>query len=157
MKILSILMPMIVVLALFGIRSAQTSDFSAHIPMHDKGYATYYVSGSINDIVTSDFLVDTGSGYMVINKETLLELTGKRSPEFVKNIAAVMADGSETVVPVYRIAKLKLGDDCTIEDVEAAVMPGNSPNILGLSALRKAAPIALSVTPPTLTLTSCSI
>ncbi len=156
MKAFSILLPVVAVTVLVGMNNGQTTDFNAQIPMHNKGYATYYVSGSINDMVTSDFLVDTGSGYMTINRETLKELEGSRNVEFVKKISAVMADGSETVVPVYRIAKLKLGNNCTIQDIEAAVMPGPGPNILGLSALKKAAPFAMSVTPPTLTLTSCS-
>ena len=73
-----------------------------------------------------------------------------------KKIAAVMADGSETVVPVYRLASLKLGDGCIIRDVEAAVMPGTTTNILGLSALKKAAPFTLSLTPPALALTNCN-
>jgi hypothetical protein len=67
----------------------------------------------------------------------------------------VMADGSETVVSVYRLATLKLGNNCIIQDVEAAVMPGATPNILGLNALKKAAPFSMSLSPPTLTLAGC--
>jgi predicted aspartyl protease len=156
MKTFSLLITLVAAAVLFSIRDGQTSDFNARIPMHDKGYATYYVSGALNDTATRDFLVDTGSGYVAINRQTLKELEGGENITFVKEISAVMADGSETVVPIYRIARLKLGANCTIEDVEAAVMPGHTPNILGLSALKKAAPFAMSVDPPTLTLTSCS-
>ena len=156
MKTFSMLTPMVAVLALSGIHDGLASEFDTHIPLHDKGLATYYVSGSINDTVTRDFLVDTGSGYVAINRDTLKELEGNGNLELVKKISAVMADGSETVVPVYRIASLKLGDNCNLQDIDAAVMPGTTPNILGLSALRKAAPFAMSVDPPTLRLTSCS-
>lgn len=121
-----------------------------------KGTATYYVSGYINGTVASDFLVDTGSGYVTINKTTLEKVNQAGSTEFVKEIAAVMADGSEMVVPVYRLASLKLGDDCIIQNIEAAVMPGSSPNILGISALKKVAPFSMSMSPPALTLAGCS-
>lgn len=132
------------------------ADFDTTVPMRDKGAATYYVSVGINDRVVSDFLVDTGSGYVTINGNTLKQLMHENEVMFVKEIAAVMADGSETVVPVYRLASLKLGEGCIIRDVEAAVMPGTPSNILGLSALKKAAPFALSVTPPALSLTNCN-
>lgn len=128
----------------------------ATVPMHDKGAATYYVSVSINDKVSSEFLVDTGSGYVTINSEILGELMHEQGAAFVKEISAVMADGSETVVPVYRLASLKLGNSCVIRDVEAAVLPGTTRNILGLSALKKAAPFTLSTTPPALALSNCS-
>ena len=129
----------------------------ATVPMHEKGASTYYVSVSINDRVSSDFLVDTGSGYVTINSEILGELMREQGTVFVKEIAAVMADGSETVVPVYRLASLNLGNNCVIRDVEAAVLPGTTRNILGLSALKKAAPFTLSTTPPALALTNCSM
>jgi len=132
------------------------ADFDTTVPMHDKGAATYYVSVSVNERVVSDFLVDTGSGYVTINKRILKQLMHEDGAVFVKKIAAVMADGSETVVPVYRLASLKLGDGCIIRDVEAAVMPGTTTNILGLSALKKAAPFTLSLTPPALALTNCN-
>ncbi len=134
------------------------SGFAADtIPMHTKGMSTYYVSGTINDTLQSDFLVDTGSGYVTINAKTLKALKQEGKTDFIKNISAVMANGSETVVPVYRLASLKLGDSCVIQNVEAAVMPGSTPNILGFSALKKAAPFSMSISPPALTLSGCGI
>lgn len=155
MKTLRIHLTFFAVLIMLGTGNGYASEFNLQVPMHNKGAATYYVSGFINGSIASDFLVDTGSGYVTINTKTLKRLKREGSVEFVKKISAVMADGSETVVPVYRIATLKLGDSCIIQDVEAAVMPGSTPNILGLSALKKAAPFAITVTPPTLRLTGC--
>jgi len=142
-------------LTLFYSLSGFAAGDEATVPMYDKGAATYYVSVSINDKVNSEFLVDTGSGYVTINSEILSELIREQGAAFVKKISAVMADGSETVVPVYRLASLKLGSSCVIRDVEAAVFPGASRNILGLSALKKAAPFTLSTTPPALALSNC--
>jgi predicted aspartyl protease len=136
--------------------SSFASGVDTTVPMHEKGAATYYVSVSINDGVSSDFLVDTGSGYVTINSTILDQLMRENGAVFVRKITAVMADGSETVVPVYRLASLKLGNNCVIRDVEAAVLPGTTRNILGLSALKKAAPFTLSMTPPALALTNCS-
>ncbi len=155
MKTLRIYLPFLAVLSMLGPGKGYASEFNLQVPMHSKGATTYYVSGFINGSIASDFLVDTGSGYVTINTQTLKLLKREGSAEFVKKISAIMADGSETVVPVYRIATLKLGDSCIIQNVEAAVMPGSAPNILGLSALKKAAPFALTITPPTLRLTGC--
>jgi predicted aspartyl protease len=141
--------------ALFYTLGSVAAGVDATVPMHEKGAATYYVSVSINDKISSDFLVDTGSGYVTINSEILGQLMREQGAVLVKKIAAVMADGSETVVPVYRLASLKLGNSCIIRDVEAAVLPGATRNILGLSALKKAAPFTLSTTPPALALTNC--
>jgi len=155
MKIYCIRLPFIAMLLFFGVNNGHASDVDRQVPMHTRGTVTYYVSAYINNAVTSDFLVDTGSGYVTINATTLKELNSNGSVEYIKKISAVMADGSETVVPVYRLASLKLGDNCIIQDVEAAVMPGSTPNILGLNALIKAAPFSMSMSPPTLTLAGC--
>jgi len=156
MKTYYIRLPLAAILLFLGVNIGHASESDNQIPMHTKGTVTYYVSGFINGAVTSDFLVDTGSGYVTINTKTLKKLNREGSAEFVKKISAVMADGSETVVPVYRLATLKLSDNCIIQDIEAAVMPGSTPNILGLNALKKAAPFSMSMTPPVLTLAGCT-
>ncbi len=156
MKIISTHLPIIAMLFSLGINNSFAENTSKQIPMHNKGTATFYVSGYINDTVASDFLVDTGSGYVTINTQTLKKLNDDGSAKFIKKIYAVMADGSETVVSVYQLATLKLGDNCVIHNVEAAVMPGSTPNILGLSALKKVAPFSMSISPPSLTLDGCA-
>ena len=156
MKIFFNRLPFITLLIFFAINDVLAADSGKQIPMHSKGMVTYYVSGHINGTVASDFLVDTGSGYVTINKKTLEKLSRNGGAEFVKEISAVLADGSEKVVPVYRLATLRLGDGCVIRDIDAAVMPGSTPNILGLSALKKGAPISMSMSPPVLTLAGCT-
>ena len=66
-----------------------------------------------------------------------------------------MADGSRRIIPIYRVAKLTLGDDCVLRDVEAAVFPQRTRLILGLSALEKTAPFIFSTNPPVLELSNC--
>ena len=75
------------------------ADFDTTVPMHDKGAATYYVSVSVNERVVSDFQVDTGSGYVTINKKILKQLMQEKGAVFVKKIAAVTGSGFLAIMP----------------------------------------------------------
>lgn len=130
-------------------------DDAIAVPMEEKSAATYYVAIHIEGLGSVDFLVDTGSSYMAINEKTLAVLKQQEQVAYIKELTGVMADGSRKVVPVYSIARIGIGDQCTLHNVEAAVFPDNTRNILGLSALRRAAPFVFSTTPPSLTLSNC--
>lgn len=142
--------------ALFASGYLTAGDFDSDIPMRDKGAATYYVDGDIHGVGPVDLMVDTGSGYMTINEVTLgmLQLSGDAT--YVKDLSGVLADGSTMTVPVYRITQLRIGASCTLRDVEAAVFPGKTRQILGMSALRHAAPFIFSMDPPKLVLSNCT-
>jgi predicted aspartyl protease len=101
-------------------------------------------------------MVDTGSGYLTINEGTLQALKRKDKARYVRKLQGVLANGSEMVVPVYTIGSVNIGGNCWLHDVEAAVFPGDARQILGLSALRKAAPFIFSVDPPSLVLSHCA-
>lgn len=126
------------------------------VPMHDKGAATYYVPVSIQGWGTGDFLVDTGASYMAINQAALDSLKASDRAEYVKQLIGTLADGGQIIVPVYRISSVTIGQSCILTNVEAAIFPGTTRNILGLSALRRAAPFQFSVNPPTLRLSGCT-
>jgi predicted aspartyl protease len=130
-------------------------DLNVTVPMHDKGLATYYVNAQIADLGMSEFMVDTGSGYLTINEQTLIALQERQQVQYVKQLRAVLANGTELVIPVYAINQLRIGS-CTIRNVEAAVFPARTRQILGLSALNKAAPFTFSVDPPELMLSNCA-
>lgn len=138
-----------------GLASAWGDDFNTRVAMQEKSAATFYVLGEISGFGPVDLMVDTGSGYMTINEETLDVLMQRRAASYVKQLQGILADGSEIEVPVYSIGRMRIGADCWLADVEAAVFPGNSRQILGLSALRKVAPFVFSVDPPGLSLSSC--
>jgi predicted aspartyl protease len=129
-------------------------DINVTVPMHDKGLATYYVHAQVADLGMSEFMVDTGSGYLTINEQTLFALQERKQARYVKELRAVLA-GSELIIPVYAINRLRIGN-CTIRNVEAAVFPARTRQILGLSALNKAAPFTFSVDPPELVLSNCA-
>lgn len=136
--------------------TAAAADFDSNVPMHEKGAATYYVNGEIAGVGAVDLMVDTGSGYMTINEETLGILQKSGSVAYVKELSGILADGSRMTVPVYRLSQVRIGPSCTLYDVEAAVFPGKTRQILGLSALRQASPFIFSMNPPKLVLSNCA-
>lgn len=131
--------------------------FGYDIPMYMKGARTYYISGQIGDIDPTDFMVDTGASYMTINETTLARLKESHKPRFIRELTGVLANGDEIHVPVYSLASIRIGESCMLYNVEAAVFPGNTRQILGLSALLKAAPFIFSTDPPKLELSNCQL
>jgi len=131
-------------------------DFDVRVPMKDLGASTFYVNAEIRFLGEVQLMVDTGSGYLTINEETLAILQKNTEIRYIKQLQGVLANGSELEVPVYSLPSLNLGGECLLHDVEAAVFPGNTRLILGLSALSRAAPFIFSVNPPELVLSHCT-
>lgn len=134
---------------------ATETDFSITIPMENKGRATFYIKGEIGGHGDVELLVDTGSGYLTINEAALSDLLRQNRADYVRRLRGVLADGSELVVPVYNIDTVRIGDSCWLNDVEAAVFPGKTRFILGLSALSKAGPFIFNFEPPSLVVSKC--
>ena len=150
--------PLLTVALLLNLTADLSADeFSFDVPMYMKGASTYYISGQIGDIAPTDFMVDTGSSYMTINEETLARLRTSQQPRYLRELTGVLANGDEIRVPVYSLARVRIGGACVLEDVEVAVFPGNTRQILGLSALLKAAPFIFSTDPPQLELSHCQM
>lgn len=148
-KLLSAAIASLVALSAYG------ADFDKRIPMLDKGAATFYVQSNIEGFGVVDLMVDTGSGYMTINEQTLAVLQDQGRAKFVKQLSGVMADGTRKIVPVYVLTSVNIGGECVINNIEAAVFPGNTRHILGLNALKQVAPFGIAVEPPTLLLSNC--
>jgi predicted aspartyl protease len=135
--------------------AAVAGKFDHTIPMLNKGAATYYVDGAIEGVGPVEFMVDTGSSYMTINEETISLLKDQGRAKYLGDLRGRLANGDSLEVPLYSIRHVKIGSECTIDKVEAAVFPGKTRFILGLSALRKASPFIFSVQPPELVLSNC--
>ncbi|MCU7907161.1 MAG: retroviral-like aspartic protease family protein [Candidatus Thiodiazotropha sp. (ex Epidulcina cf. delphinae)] len=135
----------------------RADQFVFDVPMHSKGANTYYISGSIGGMPPSDFMVDTGSSYMTINETTLAKLRLAAPPHYIRDLKGILANGAEMHVPVYAITNVRIGDECLLEEVEVAVFPGKTRQILGLSALLKASPFIFSTKPPQLQLSNCHL
>lgn len=142
---------------LFSLLAAGTvlADSYRIIPMNQKHLATYYVQASMLGSGDVEFMVDTGAGYTTINEYTLELLIEAGNATPVGELTGVMADGRELRLPLYRIKRLVLGEDCVLNDVDAAVFPQETRMLLGLSALEKAAPFVFSTNPPRLSLSNC--
>jgi hypothetical protein len=131
--------------------------FIFDVPMYSKGASTYYIAGKIGNMPETEFMVDTGSSYMTINEVTLSELQISGSPRYLRNLKGVLANGDELSVPVYKITNVRIGEECLLDEVDVAVFPGNTRQILGLSALSKTAPFIFSTHPPQLQLSNCHL
>lgn len=125
------------------------------IPLRDQGLATFYLSVDVGNGVVDDYLVDTGAGFMTITEATLARLRQGGQARFLRNIEGRLADGRLLRVPVYLLEQITVGGTCVLTDVEAAVLPGASRGLFGLSALRRTAPFEFSVDPPSLRLRNC--
>jgi len=134
---------------------ATAGDFGTRIPMTTGSATTFYVKATAGGLEEMDFMVDTGSGYTTINETTLAELQRIDQAEYLFDLTGVLANGDEMVVPVYRLSQFNIGGGCPLRDVEAAVFPGKTRQILGLSALRQAGPFIFSFDPPNLALSNC--
>jgi predicted aspartyl protease len=148
-------------LAIFGLflvaaGAAQAAPFDQQIPMRVTKASTFYVDSYLNGFGAVDMMVDTGSSYTTINESALKALQANGAATYVKDLTGIMADGTRKVVPVYRIANMSIGNGCNLHNVEAAVFPGDTRYILGLSALKLAAPFVFSMKPPTLVLSNCA-
>ena len=128
---------------------------SLTFPLYNRGASTFYIKARLGGLQKTELMLDTGSGYMTINEDTLGKLKQQGEVSFVKNIGGILANGSKLVVPVWRIRHIKLGSKCELYDVDAAIFPGKTRQILGLSALKKAGPLTLSFNPPQITLNHC--
>lgn len=126
------------------------------VPLNARnGFATYYLPVDMGQGMVEDYLVDTGAGFMTITESTLSSLENAGRVRFVRIIQGHLADGSVLRVPIYVIDEIVIGSSCVLKDVEAAVLPGASRGLFGLSALRRTSPFEFSMDPPTLRLSNC--
>ena len=147
---------LLIALLIAAMGEAQAAQFDQKIPMRATKAATFYVGGYLDGYGAVDMMVDTGSSYTTINEAALGVLRENGAVTYVKDLTGIMADGSRKVVPIYRISSMSIGKGCLLHNVEAAVFPGHTRYILGLSALKLAAPFAFSIEPPTLMLSNCA-
>ena len=132
---------------------ADPFDFAVPMQEHDSGQ--YYVHAVLSGGVETDFLVDTGSGYVALSKETFDKVRRQPGTEYQRDIVGAMANGRLMKVQIYRVAELAISDHCRLTDIEVAVFPSGARDILGLSALRRVEPFAMHFSPPELRLSGC--
>lgn len=143
--------------AAFAASSAGAERFDHAVLLGQQKSGNYYVTVELEAGVGREFLVDTGSGFVALTRETFESVRKLPGTTHLRDITGALANGKTLRVPVYQIAMLRLGTNCVLEDVEVAVMPGSTRDILGMSALRRLAPFAMDlVSPPTLLFSNCA-
>ena len=135
--------------------AVQAADFDSKIAMSQADSGNFYVKGRFGNEESTDFLVDTGSGLVILSEPAFKRIAVMAGNKPISRKAARMADGRTKAINVYSVEQLVLGENCRIGPLEVAVIPGATRNILGLSALNKAAPFAIYTSPPTLALSGC--
>jgi len=130
------------------------ADFTA-IEIERRSAGTFYIAGAIAGLGPLNLLVDTGSSYLVITQPMLDDLKGAGRAQFSRGLEGRMADGSTRVVPIYQLDGLRLGENCWVHDVEAAIFPAGSRTILGMNVLSRLAPFTFSAEPAQLGLAHC--
>lgn len=133
---------------------AEVSEFTA-VEIEKRSAGTFYINAAIDGVGALDMLVDTGSSYLVITEPMLADLKEVGRAEYSRGLEGRMADGSTRVVPLYRLAGIRLGESCWVHDVEAAVFPAGSRMILGMNVLSRLAPFTFSAEPAQLGLAHC--
>jgi predicted aspartyl protease len=135
-------------LALPGVAVAGDS-----VALSSSGVGTLHVDGLLGAVGRTEFLLDTGSAYVVLSAATRNKLAAGGKLRQVRKLRAVMANNHTVAAPVYRVSRLELSANCVITDFEAVALPGARKNILGLSALRAVAPFTVHLEPARLELT----
>lgn len=125
------------------------------IELTEKNTDVFYLQAKLGNAPSSEFLLDTGSGYLAIGEATLDELQDQGMARYQRAIHARMANGAVKPVKIYRIASLDLGGGCVIRDIDAAILPGNSRNIIGMNVLKQVDSFSVSFNPSRLTLSGC--
>lgn len=138
-----------------GFATAAQADEATTVPLYDKGLSTYYVAGRIDGYGAVEFLLDTGSAYVILTQAVLTELEARGQARYLRELSAVQAGGDRVTASVFLIRGIQIGANCEIRDIEAVALPHARRQVLGLSALRKAAPFTVSLEPPGLALSRC--
>lgn len=115
-----------------------------------------YIHATLGNDTETDLLVDTGSGYVALSKNTFKQLSALKTPQFSRHIYGAMANGKVEKVPLYVLEQLKLSENCVLKDIEVAVFPRADRDILGLNALARLQPFTMQLQPAKLISGDCA-
>lgn len=116
---------------------------------------TYYADVSVGSTETSSYLVDTGASHVTVEKRNIKALLDRGEAVYLKEMSGLLADGQRVQLPVYRVQSLRIGKRCHYRQVEVVAVADGTRCVLGLSALRMAAPLTFVTEPPQLLLSHC--
>jgi len=131
------------------------SQTGLEVPLRSSPGGTLYINASVAGI-EDEFLLDTGAGMVTLSETLFAQLVQAQHIKHVRQMAARLANNRIKRIDVYRINDFSIGS-CQLGSIDVAVMKGGSRNLLGLSALRLAAPFSIQLSPPTLALSNCGL
>lgn len=105
--------------------------------------------------VPARFIVDTGAGMVTVDRSLFKQMRRNGDIREVKRVAARLANNRLQMMTVYEVSHFRVGDTCELGPIEIAVMEGAGRNLMGLSALGRAAPFTIHTSPPSITLSGC--
>lgn len=117
------------------------------VPLRANDVGTLHVDARIGRGTAREFLLDTGSAYVVLTETTRRALAAEGALTPLRSLRAVMANEATARAQVYRVSSLRLAGGCEVRNFEAVVLPGARKDILGLSALRAVAPFTVDLEP----------
>lgn len=127
------------ILACLSITLPAFADFS--IPMFRGEYESVYVTVPVlPNNRPYEFILDTGSVYVIIG-ETLFneEIKDLEGTAFLrKELGVSLAD--DITLLIYRISSIGFTDNCTLSNVDIAVIPSNEVNIIGMNVFERLSP-----------------
>lgn len=138
-------------------RNAMQHAQVAEIDLLEKNTDVFYLRARLGDADESEFLLDTGSGYLAISEDELAKLKQSDMARYERGINARLANGQVKRVSIYIVDSLDLGGGCVLHNVEAAVLPGATRNIIGMNVLKMVGNFSISFNPSKLTLSDCSV
>ena len=123
--------------------------------MHQAESGNFYVSATLAGNVDTDLLLDTGSGYVSIGKDTFTRISKNLGLRFSRYTYGRMASGKVEKVTLYFVDELKLSNDCILKNIEVAHFPKADKDILGLNALSRLQPFTVQLAPVSFTSSNC--
>jgi hypothetical protein len=111
---------------------------ASEVPLSKSG-GVYTLSVTLNEVLTLQFVIDSGASEVVVPVEAVTKLIKAgtvRESDFLPGATYVLADGSKIKSPRFLIRKLQVGR-VLLRDVKASIGNKGSSLLLGQSCLEK--------------------
>lgn len=108
----------------------------------------------LNDTIMANFVVDTGSSFVVVGSKTFSHLESTVGSEADGVAQANIGDGSSITLFLYNISSFMISG-CVLHDVVIAVNMSDDVNVIGWNVLDRIQPITFNKDKMILTGTRC--
>lgn len=160
MSTLSIKKVLVFLVLLTGLQTTAYSDSDeiqeVQLMLTETDSGSLYVHTGLGAELETDMLIDTGSSYVTLSKATFAAVEASSTVAFSRHIYAAMADGRVNKVPLYVLDELVLAANCSLKNIEVAVLENGDIDILGMNALKLLQPFTLQMLPAMLSSASCA-